>query len=896
MNKKHSIPIIRTKLHRPPVAGDFVHREGLCALLDQSFDHPLTLISAPAGYGKSTSVSHWIEYRDCPYAWLTFDETDSEVRVFLSYVVAAVQTVYPEACADTQLLLTQDVLPPLPVLAGCLSNDLAALEESLVLVLDDYNQVNQPGVHELINYLLKYPPDPLQLVIITRRDPPLLLGALRAHNNLTEVRVGHLLFTRSETQAFLEQATGQTFSNAVIDHIQQITEGWVAGLRLAALALKDHSDVDAYLLGFDFNAGGVQDYLIEEVLARQQPGAADRLCKISILSRFCAPLCEAIGAASAGGDQDQLDGSGCIEWLKESGLFCVALDEHGEWYRYHQLFQELLQQQLKRRFTPDEISSLHRQAAAWFETHGLLEEAIQHFLNAGDPAAAGRLIVRHHNAILNGEQWHRLGLWFDKLPTDIVDEDPELLMLKAWHLKTRGCYAEAFQLLDCIEELVGDGPQQDTSAQILRGSVDSMRCLQKFKAGQGQLARQHAEAALMRLPTDYLSERAYAYQIQCLGMQECGDLAGARKLIHTALVDALPPLSAFQARLHGAFCFIDWIAADMRSMRVTASRYFKLSEALQLHESTTVARYFLGIAEYEYDDRPKAEQLLMSIVDHKTSANLEIFTEGTFALASVYLANGRPDQASRIIESVCEQLLTAQNMVLLQKARAYQADLALQLGDMDKAMNWAPGFDPDPLVAGKHFYEPRITLAKVLIAQGTADSLAQADLLLARLQAFYSQIHHTRCLIQVLALQALLNAAKGDDPTARDALARAVSLGLPGGSIRLFVDLGSGLVKLLNTLDLNAEEKRYVGRILDAYLCDGKTKMDEASEHPLTNRELEVLELMAKKLSNKQIANQLYIAAATVKRHSENIYQKLDAPGRHQAVIKAKGLAIIHTG
>ncbi len=354
---RYSIPIIRTKLYRPSVASDFVYREGLDALLDESSDHPLTLVSAPAGYGKSTVVSHWIETRDGLNAWLTLDGVDNDVGMFLSYIVAAVQTVLPEACTDTRLLLKEEILPPLPLLAGCLGNDLDALEESLVLVLDDYHHIDQPGVHELMNHLLKHPPDPLQLVIITRRDPPLLLGALRVHNNLTEVRVRDLMFTRSETKVFLEQATGQTFSGAATDHLQQMTEGWVAGLRLAVLALQHHSDADAYLLGFDCNVGGVRDYLVEEVLARQPPGAADRMCKISILNRFCAPLCEAVGAASAGGDQDQIDGSGFIDWLKDSGLFCVSLDEQDEWCRYHHLFRELLQHRLERRFTPDEIAS-----------------------------------------------------------------------------------------------------------------------------------------------------------------------------------------------------------------------------------------------------------------------------------------------------------------------------------------------------------------------------------------------------------------------------------------------------------------------------------------------------------------------------------------------------------
>ena len=890
---RYSIPIIRTKLYRPPVTGDFVYREGLNALLDKSFDHTLTLVSAPAGYGKSTFISHWIETRDSPSAWLSLDGMDNDVRVFIANVVAAVQTVFPEACTETLHLLKANVLPPLPEIAGYLGNDLDALEGTLVLALDDYHYIDQPGVHELINHLLKHPPEPLQLIVIARRDPPLLLGALRARDNLTEIRVRDLKFKRSETKAFLEQATGKTFSNKTIAHLQQSFEGWVAGLRLAVLAVKHHSDADAYLRRFDCEISGIQDFLIEEVMEKQPPGLLDLMCKTSIFNRFCESLCEAVGAVPADGDEASVDGSGPIEWLKNTGLFCISLDQPGEWYRYHHMFKEQLQRQLRKRFTPDGITSLHRQAAAWFESHGLLEEAIQHHLMAGDPAAVGRLIVRYRNTILNEEQWHRLGVLLDKLPMESVDEDNELLMLKAWQMKTEGCYAEAFQLLDRIEERIDNGPP-DASTESLRGSVDSMRCLQKFEAGQGRLARKHAEDALMRLPADCLSERAYAYLIQGVAMQQCGDLAGARKLIHEALAGASLPLGTFQARLHAALCFIDWIAADVRLMHVTARQYFELSEVLRLDESVQVASYFLGIAEYEDDKLPDAERLLMPMVGDMISANPELSTEGTFVLASVYQATGRPDQASQIIESVCESLQTTQKMVLLQKARAYQADLALRQGHMETAVNWARGFDPEPPVAVQKFYEPRITLARVLIARGTADSLAQAGRLLARLQTFYSQNHSTRCLIQVLALKAMLSAVEGDDATARDALARAVSLSLPGGSIRLFVDLGQGLARLLNRLDLDAEGERYVERILDAFQGDGKVQTGEAPEHPLTKRESQILELLAKELSNKQIADQLFIAPATVKRHSENIYQKFDVRGRHKAVAKAKGLGLIH--
>ena len=892
---RYSFPIIRTKLHRPPVAGDFVYREGLNALLDESSDHPLTLVSAPAGYGKSSLISHWLETRDRPNVWLSLDGTDSDARVFLSYVVAAVQTVFPEACVETLHLLKAEVLPPLPVVAGCLGNDLDNLKEALVLILDDYHHIDQPDVHELINHLLKHPPKPLQLVIISRRDPPLLLGALRAHSKLNEIRVRDLMFKPSETKVFLEKATGVTLSSTAIAHLQKSTEGWVTGLRLATLAARQHSDADAFLRRFDRNISGIQEYLIEEVLEKQPPGLAKFICKASVFSRFCAPLCEAIGVVPADAAEASVDGSDYIEWLKDSGLFCISLDQQGKWYRYHHLFREQLQVQLKKRLTPDGIASLHRQAAAWFESQGLLEEAIQHYLQADNPAAAGRLIVRHRNEILNGEQWHRLRMWFDRLPAQTSDDDAELLMLKAWLLKIEGSYGEAFALLDRIEERIGNGPP-DASTESLRGAVDSMRCFQKFKAGQGQLAIQHAEDALMRLPADCLSERGYAYMIQSVAMQQCGDLAKARKLIHEALACASLPLSTYQARLQASLCIVGWVDADVRSMRLSARQYLELSEVLQLSESILFSRYLLGMAEYENDELPNAESVLMPIVGETRSANLEVTTEGTFVLASVYQTTGRPDQARLIIESLCEQLLKARNLRLLQKANAYQADLALRQGQMETAVNWAHGYDPDPLVASSQFYESRMTLARVLIAQDTADSLAQAGRLLARLQTFYAQLHSTRCLIQVLALQAMLSAAKDDDATALAAMARAVSLGLPGGSIRLFVDLGRGPFKLLNRLDLDAEGKRYVGRILDAYRSDGKAQAEETPELLLTKRERQILGLLAQELSNKQIADRLFIAPATVKRHSENIYHKLDVPGRQQAVVKAKRLAIIQPG
>ena len=892
MAGKHSIPIYKTKLHRPRVARDFMQREALDVLLDHSSDHPLTLVSAPAGYGKSSVVSHWLETRGHLNAWLSLDEVDSEVRVFLTYLVAAVKTVFPDACAETTVQLLEETLPPLPTLAGCLCNDLDALEEPFVLVLDDYYQIGESAVHDLLNQLLKHPPRLLQLLVISRRDPPFLLGALRAHSKVTEVRARELMFTRSETRAFLEQATDRTFSSAAIAHLHQINEGWVAGLRLAVLALQHHKDVDAFLLGFDCDVHGVQNFLLEEVLSALPPRLVDRMCAISILNRFCAPLCEAFGSAMAKGDEDLFDCEDFLKFLQDSGLFCVSLDGQGEWFRYHHLFQELLQRRLRKRSTSEEIASLHHQAAKWFEAQDLLEEAITHTQIVDGPSGVSRLLIRHRNAILNEEKWYLLNRSLKRLPAETVQNDPDLLILIVWRMWNQGLYLESRPILDRIEKLMSDAPSGSGASMYLQGAINALRSYDHYNKGDADLALKCAEDALTQLPPDYLSERGYALTIKVGALRTSGDTEGARKVIYDALADTSVPKGKLQARLLMALCIVNWTSADLPSMQLAARRFLKLSEELGLEESTISARSLLGSVQYQQNQLSQAETSLVPVVSSQRMPNEQYFAESAFALASVYQARGQTEKARETVESACERLLEYQQTFLLQRAQAFQADLCLRQGRISEADRWSQQCDLGPIHNNYKFYEPQLTLARVHMAQGSADSQRQADSLLNQLETFYERTHNARFLIEVLALRAMFHDQKGEEPAALLALGRAVHLAQPGGFIRLFTDLGPRLVELLKRLDLDADGLGYVQRIINAHQGDVKAEAGGALEQPLTRRELQILGLLSKQLSNKQIAEQLFIAPATVKRHSENIYQKLDVPSRHQAVARAKELAI----
>ena len=377
-----SSPLLRTRFYRPSLPSDLVDRPRLNDQLNCSSDRPLTLVTAPAGYGKSILVSAWLGTCERPSAWLSLDETVDDLGVFLAHFVAAIRTIFPDALRQTQTLLTAISLPPLGVLAGSLINELDEVEHDFVMVLDDYHTIHQQEIHDLLTMLLRPPAQRLRLVLITRKDPPLPKSALLAGNQMNEVRLTDLRFSADETAAFMQNALGSPLPAAAIAALADRTEGWIASLRLAALTLRYSPDADSRVaelqaLERDRN---LTDYLMSEVLAQTPPAIADFLLKTAILDRMCGPLCEAL----IGRADPEMDDQTRLEWLEQNNLFTVSLDNERRWYRYHHLFRSFLQSRLEQRYDAGEVARLHARASAWFAGQGLLEEALQHTLLGHD--------------------------------------------------------------------------------------------------------------------------------------------------------------------------------------------------------------------------------------------------------------------------------------------------------------------------------------------------------------------------------------------------------------------------------------------------------------------------------------------------------------------------------
>jgi LuxR family maltose regulon positive regulatory protein len=861
---------------------------------------PLTLLAAPAGYGKTSLVAHWLESREGLAAWLSLDAEDSDLVVFVSYFVAAVRTAVPGACADTLDCLAAGQPASLAALAGHLSNDLEALPARLVLVLDDYHRIVSRLTHALLDRLLAHPVGNLHLVMISCRDPPLSLGMLRAREALTEIRMPDLQFAASDTALLFERCTGRAVSASLLKCLQQRSEGWPVGVRLAALALRDGGEAAELERGFTGSTPQVQQFFIEEVLSQQSAGVRDWLLRTSISDRFCAALGDALSAGCVVGEgEERLEGRSFIQRVASGAMLCLAVDENLEWYRYHCLFRTFLESQLRKQHTDAEVVELHRRAAAWFEANGLFEEAIPHVLAAAGATAAGQLLARHRNALLNREHRHRLQRCLCLLPADTIEMDPELLLLKAWLMHHQGRQIETPVVLDRIEALLeGDaGGLDQIIVASLRGSVLALRSLQRYREGRADLALACAEQALHSLADDSPHARVTAQAVVAGTRQMTGDLKGARRWIHDALTRASGSIEVCQAPLVATLCFLDWMAADLSALQWTASQNDKLNDA-QSQGNWALGRYFLGLVQYQRNELALAEATLLPALAVQYAPRLGYRTEISFVLAAVYQALGQADRAREIVDAVCEHLLRTGNSPALFRAGAYQAELALRQGRVDEAQEWARNFDPGPVqLVYRFFNAPHLTLARVWIAEGSAENREQAGHLLQLLQADLAARHNIRFLIEVLALQALLQRAQGDEVAACDLLARAVALAQPGGFVRLFVDLGQDLVPILKRLNPGIGRARYVGQILSAMNDDWLVNAGRQQVGAdLTRRELKILKLLAVRLSNVEISEELCISRATVKRHTQNIYRKLRASSRREAVLRARTLNILADG
>jgi LuxR family transcriptional regulator, maltose regulon positive regulatory protein len=895
--------LLRTKLYRPRVIAGLTARPALKERLDRGWDRTLILVVAPAGFGKSTLLSTWLESGDRAAAWLSLDEHDNDLGTFLAYFLAAVRTIFPNELSATHALLSAIKLPPLSVVARSLLNELDQLERDFILVLDDYHLISEQPVHDLLTALLEHPPNRLHLVIATRQDPPLPLRLLRARAKITEIRVQDLRFSLPEIADFMAQTLGAPLTDEVIAVVAEKTEGWAAVLRLATLTLRYTGEIDGQIARMHARNQFVMDYLLNEVLSYVPPAIHSFLLKSAILDRLCSPLCtEVIGPDSAERESQSL-----LEWLERNGMFTTALDTQGQWYRYHHLFQELLRAQLLRDSSADEIAALHLRASAWFARNGFIEEALRHALAGQDTAAAVRLVAQHRHALLNAEQRPRLERWLQMFPGETLACHPDLLLARAWIAElSRADTRTVLGLVDQAEALVDQMTGEPEHAGHLQGEIDALRCIERgFEADDPQRTIAFATHALEAMPQGWHMARIEAWLQLAGAYQMSGQLERAFAVLATVQKDDAAGITASRTRLWASSCFIHWMAADLPGTLQAAHQTVSIGQATdQQPESLGWGHYFLAIGYYQRNDLAAAELHASAVQEQRHASHQISVAQSAIVLAAVHQARGRFDEARLALDRVNDYFLETRNEALRPLVQAFAAELAATQGDLDTAGRWAATAGPAiPLGIMAFFYASQLTLPKVLLAINTPASLREAAEAIARLYDFVTATHNTRFTIEVLALQALLKDAQGDERAALALLEQAVLMAEPGGFIRLFVDLGPRMADLLAGLRRKGVAPDYTGQILQAFgdqapvarvqsaavSARGRAELIE----PLSEREREILALLAQRLSHKEIARALFISPSTVKRHANNIYQKLRVHSRREAAAEASRLGLL---
>ncbi|MEI6778121.1 MAG: LuxR C-terminal-related transcriptional regulator [Chloroflexales bacterium] len=926
--------VIVTKLFAPPPRPSAVSRPRLIARLDEGLHRKLTLVAAPAGFGKTTLVASWLAERmkdegrgmkagqpdpssfiplPSSFAWLSLDEADNDPARFLAYLVAALQTIVPTIGVGVVAVLQSPQLPPPDVILTALLNEITALPNHVVLVLDDYHVINAAPVDSALVFLVEHLPPHLHLVIVTREDPPLPLARLRARGQLTELRAADLRFTPAEAAAFLHEVMGLTLSAADIATLEARTEGWIAGLQLAALSMQGHRDVPGFIRAFAGDHRYIVDYLIDEVLQRQPAPLRSFLLQTAILDRLSGPLCDAVTGQEGGSAQ--------LEALERGNFFVAPLDDQRHWYRYHQLFADVLAAHLRAE-QPDLVSTLHRRASAWYAQHGAPADAIRHALAAEDFARAADLVELAVPALLRSRQEARLLGWLQALPNEVLHVRPVLSVGYAHTLLSRGeldgveaLLRDAERWLDTPANIVDAQPDAQSAAMVVVDEEAFRRLpstIAVARAGlalaRGDLVETVAYASRVRdlVPADDHLGRGAATAILGLAYWTSGDLAAA----HRAYAEGMAHLQLagnIADAIGGAITLADIRIAQGRLAEAlrTYARGMQLATAQGMPTLRGTADMYVGMSAIsrEQNDLPAAMQHLRRSQEQGEHTG---FPQHPYrwrvAMAGIREAQGDLEGALDLLDEA-ERRYVSDFLPNVRPITARKARVWVTQGRLGEALGWArdQGLSVDDEISYLREFE-HITLARLLLARAIDDradsAISEAVGLLGRLLHAAEAGERTGSVIEILLLLSLAQQARGDTPAALVPLSRALALAEPEGYVRLFVDEGPPMAALLGRMkDEGGKMKEYVARLLAAFGTQEAVHPSSFIPHPLieplSQRELALLRLLKTELSGPEIARELVIALSTVRTYTKSIYSKLNVNTRRAAVKRAEALGLI---
>ncbi|MBI5031416.1 MAG: tetratricopeptide repeat protein [Chloroflexi bacterium] len=913
MDHLHSLlnqaPLVKTKLYIPKPRPGLVLRPLLIERLSAGSGRKLTLVSAPAGFGKTTLLSEWIAHSKVPVAWVSLDQEDNDVARFITYLVAALQTIEPDVGMAALAMLQPPQAIQLNTALTTLLNEIAGIPDQLVLVLDDYHLIRTQPVHDALTFLLDHLPPQIHIVISTRVDPPLSIARMRARGEMIELRQTDLRFTREETIEFLNQVMDLKLTADDIATLASRTEGWVAGLQMAAVSMKGRADIRHFIAEFSGSQHHVLDYLIEEVLERQPEHVQAFLLQTSILDRMTGSLCDSVidpRPSIVGSSQAML------EHLEHANLFVVPIDDNQRWYRYHHLFADSLRSRLQQT-QPAMMAELHRRASEWCEQKGLIYESIDHALSAGEFERAANLVSRQAEALWARGEIGTLSRWLETLPDELVSSWPELTIHHAIVLFMAGRLGETEQHLQMAERALSSASTESTRRRDkkLKGMIAMVRAYTGLFRGDPRAMAQFSQEALELLPEGNSMWRSGAETILGDAYSWSGDIASAIHHYRQAIAINQAIGNVYYALMAAAkIATNEMQQGQLHRAAQTCQEGLQLAQANGLGETgrAGVLMVILGQVLCEWNDLERANEctqkgaalceqegnVVMLGFSYVGLAHVRIFSNDLAGIEEILLKLEKLGQKSHVPPWIIASANGWQAHALLRQNKLDAAAQVLQKRRLSKK--------DDAILM--HIKED-IALARLLVAQGKNFEALELLEQLAQI----SQTHgRSAWVIEILAVRSLIFQALGDTHQAIESLKQALAIAEPEGYVRLFVDEGEPMQSLLRTASSHGVESEYVTKLLDAFEVEEKKKERKIGEEQslsaepaqttqlaelLSEREREVLRLLATDLSSTEIAQKLFVSMNTVRSHIKNIYSKLNVHSRYEAIEHARKLELI---
>jgi len=906
--------LLSSKFYYPPHRQNLVQRPHLLESLDEGLSGKLTLVSAPAGFGKTTVVSEWLRYCGHPTAWLSLDTNDNDLSRFLIYLIAALQRIDPSIGIDLQAALEESPSPHFEILLTRLISEMERLPEKSIIVLDDYHLINAKPVHDVLNFLIEYLPSTVHLVITGRTDPPLPISRLRVRGEVLEVRTSQLRFTKNEVTTFLNDLMGFDLSPDGIAALEGRTEGWVASLKLAALSMQGRNDWPEFIAEFSGSHHYVIDYLVDEVMARQPEEVQFFLLRTSILERLCAPLCEHVVGGS--------EGMSIIDYLDRSNLFLIPLDDHREWYRYHHLFADFLRQRL-RETEPDRIPELHRRASQWYQNEGLVDEAIQYALSAEDFDGAIRLVGQVAADLLVRREPYKLLKLIHQLPPDRCQDYPVLCICHAWALVFLG-------QLEAVEPVlqIAETNQSNASGLPIHGYVTTVRAWLANNQGDLLESKNLTEQALedmSKASPDRITLIFQGSAVIWLGVNHrlLGNLDKAKQLFveaaeinqkvdnfYAALAsfEQLAKLALIRGLLHQA---LDLYQSGLKLAQNWMDKGGKPHGSLIAAAGPQLG---LGTVLYQLNDLAGAEDHIQRSADLFELGELWGRIHAYTMLAYLRQAQGEFETSAELLGkalAIEDTLVVRQSKtsdlpcltklaILLSRVRPEMSHLVTDASQRVEKLGVHANDEVD--FTSPASYPREFDYSELACALIALDRAAEALPLLTRLLEAAITMGRHGDEIRYLVMIALAQHALGNTKIALDSLGQALSLAEPQGYVRLFIDEGFPMAELLSLAISQNIAPDYASKLLAAFpkyvlstfpIAREMTVDTQMLVESLSQREIEVLRLMTEGYKYKEIAERLVVSINTVRHHTRNVYGKLEVNNRIQAIGKAKELNLL---